>query len=198
MSKLNFLNPKINSYLILLLSLTTLIFEVSFYNQILFFLVLFFSILQNIYLYRFKNILSLLVGIIVIYVQFKLSNETLSKEFFLNLVLLLIFIKFSEAKNKNDYFFFNFTTIFLSVSSLIYGQDFLSSVNSIFLMLLSIIHLYSLNQQKIIKLNLRYLGKYLFVGIIILSFIALIYFVFPRYEVLRKIKLKKTIFGCKN
>ena len=190
MSKLNFLNPRINSYLILLLSLTTLIFEVSFYNQILFFLVLFFSILQNIYLYRFKNILSLLVGIIVIYVQFKLSNETLSKEFFLNLVLLLIFIKFSEAKNKNDYFFFNFTTIFLSVSSLIYGQDFLSSVNSIFLMLLSIIHLYSLNQQKIIKLNLRYLGKYLFIGIIILSFIALIYFAFPRYEV--KIKLFET------
>ena len=84
MSKLNFLNPQINSYLILLLSLTTLIFEVSFYNQILFFLVLFFSIFQNIYVYRFKNILSLLVGIIVIYIQFKLSNETLSKEFFLN------------------------------------------------------------------------------------------------------------------
>lgn len=190
MFKLNFFNPQFNSYLILLLSLTTLIFEVSLYNQIFFVSVLLFSILQNIYEYRFKNIISLFIGIIAIYIQFKLSSETLSKEFFLNLVLLLIFIKFSEAKNKNDYFFFNFTTIFLSVSSLIYGQDFLSSMNSIALMILSIIHLYVLNQQKIIKLNLKYLGKYLFVGIIILSFIAIIYFLFPRYEI--KIKLFET------
>ena len=57
-------------------------------------------------------------------------------------------------------------------------------------MILSIIHLYVLNQQKIIKLNLKYLGKYLFVGIIILSFIAIIYFLFPRYEI--KIKLFET------
>ena len=105
MFKLNFFNPQFNSYLILLLSLTTLIFEVSLYNQLFFVLVLLFSILQNIYTYRFKNIISLFIGIIAIYIQFKLSSETLSKEFFLNLVLLLIFIKFSEAKNKNDYFF---------------------------------------------------------------------------------------------
>ena len=190
MFKLDFLNPQINSYLILVLSLTTLIFEVSLHNQILFFFVLFFSIIQNMYIYKFKNIISLFIGIIAIYIQFKLSSETLSKEFFLNLVLLLIFIKFSEAKNKNDYFFFNFTTVFLSVSSLIYGQDFLSSVNSILLMKLSIIHLYSLNQKKIIKLNYRYLVKYLFIGIIFLSLITVIYFTFPRYEI--KIKLFET------
>ena len=153
MSRFNLLNPKINSYLLLVFSMTTLLFNVNFYNQILFLLVLGFSIFQNFYQYKFKNFFSYIVGLLAIYIQFKLNDQTLSKEFFLNTVLLLIFIKFSEAKNKNDYYFFNFTIIFLSVTSLIYGQDFLSSANSILLMLLSILHLYSINQQKVIQLN---------------------------------------------
>jgi len=147
MFRLNILNPKFNSYLLLVLSLTTVLFDVNFYNQLLFFSVLFFSIFQNLSHYKFKNVYSSIISLIAIYIQFKLNDETLSKEFFLNLVLILIFIKFSEAKNKNDYYFFNYSIIFLSVSTLIYGQDFLSSINSILLMLLSIIHLYSINQN---------------------------------------------------
>jgi len=182
MFRLNILNPKFNSYLLLVLSLTTVLFDVNFYNQLLFFSVLFFSIFQNLSHYKFKNVYSSIISLIAIYIQFKLNDETLSKEFFLNLVLILIFIKFSEAKNKNDYYFFNYSIIFLSVSTLIYGQDFLSSINSILLMLLSIIHLYSINQQTIIKLNLEYIGKYSLIGVIILSVITVIYLVFPRYE----------------
>ena len=190
MSRFNFLNPQINSYLLLVFSMTTLLFDVNFYNQILFLLVLGFSIFQNFYQYKFKNFFSYIVGLLAIYIQFKLNDQTLSKEFFLNTVLLLIFIKFSEAKNKNDYYFFNFTIIFLSVTSLIYGQDFLSSANSILLMLLSILHLYSINQQRVIQLNLKYIGKYLLIGIIALSIIGITYFIFPRYEI--KIKLFET------
>ena len=182
MFRLNILNPKFNSYLLLVFSLTTVLFDINFYNQLLFFSVLFFSIFQNLSHYKFKNVYSSIISLIAIYIQFKLNDETLSKEFFLNLVLILIFIKFSEAKNKNDYHFFNYSIIFLSVSTLIYGQDFLSSINSILLMLLSIIHLYSINQQTIIKLNLEYIGKYSLIGVIILSVITVIYLVFPRYE----------------
>ena len=96
MFRLNILNPKFNSYLLLVFSLTTVLFDINFYNQLLFFSVLFFSIFQNLSHYKFKNVYSSIISLIAIYIQFKLNDETLSKEFFLNLVLILIFIKFSE------------------------------------------------------------------------------------------------------
>lgn len=187
MFKLNLLNSKFNSYLLLTLSLTTIFFDISFYNQIFFLLVFCFSVFQNVNVYKFKTVYSSIIAIISIYIQFKLNDSTLSKEFFLNTVLLLIFIKFSEAKNNNDYYFFNYSIIFLSVSSLIYGQDFLSSINSILLMIFSIIHLYSLNQQKILELNPKYIVKYSLIAIIALLIIAVVYLIFPRYDL--KIKL---------
>jgi hypothetical protein len=140
---------------------------VNFYNKLLFILTLIFSIYQNLKKYKFKNIYSSIIAVITIYFQFILSENTFSKEFFLNLILLLVFIKFSEINKKKDHYFFNFTVLFLSISSLIYGQDFLSSINSLLLMFLSIIHLYSLNQKKIIKLNLKYIGKYLSIALLI-------------------------------
>ena len=82
MSRFNLLNPQINSYLLLVFSTTTLLFDVNFYNQILFLLVLGFSIFQNFYQYKFKNFFSYIVGLLAIYIQFKLNDQTLSKEFF--------------------------------------------------------------------------------------------------------------------
>ena len=187
MFKFDLLNYKFNSYIILFLSLLTIFFEVNFYNKLLFILTLIFSIYQNLKKYKFKNIYSSIIAVITIYFQFILSENTFSKEFFLNLILLLVFIKFSEINKKKDHYFFNFTVLFLSISSLIYGQDFLSSINSLLLMFLSIIHLYSLNQKKIIKLNLRYIGQYLGIALLILPIIALIYFVLPRYDINIKI-----------
>jgi len=187
MFKFDLLNYKFNSYIILFLSLLTIFFEVNFYNKLLFILTLIFSIYQNLKKYKFKNIYSSIIAVITIYFQFILSENTFSKEFFLNLILLLVFIKFSEINKKKDHYFFNFTVLFLSISSLIYGQDFLSSINSLLLMFLSIIHLYSLNQKKIIKLNLRYIGQYLGIALLILPIIASIYFVFPRYDINIKI-----------
>jgi hypothetical protein len=137
--------------------------------------------------YRFKTVVSSIVALTAIYLQFNLSENTFSKEFFLNLILILVFIKFSEIKKKQDHYFFNFTVIFLTISSLIYGQDFLSSINSFLLMLVSIIHLYSLNQKKILNINTKYLFKYLSISLLILPIMALVYFIFPRYEINIKI-----------
>jgi len=187
MFKFDLLNYKISSYILLLLSLLAVFFDVAYLNQLLFISVLGFSILQNRMQYKFKTIVSSIVALIVIYLQFNLSANTFSKEFFLNLILILVFIKFSEIKKKQDHYFFNFTVIFLTISSLIYGQDFLSSINSFFLMLVSIIHLYSLNQKKVLNINTKYLFKYLSVSLLILPIMALVYFIFPRYEINIKI-----------
>jgi len=187
MFKFDLLNYKTTSYILLLLSLFTILFDVTYLNQLLFVSVLIFSILQNIMQYKFKTIVSSIVALIVIYLQFNLSAYTFSKEFFLNLVLLLVFIKFSEIKKKQDHYFFNFTVIFLTISSLIYGQDFLSSINSFLLMFISIVHLYSLNQKKVLNINTKYIFQYLSISLLILPIIALVYFVFPRYEINIKI-----------
>ena len=187
MFKFDLLNYKINSYILLLLSLLTVLFDVTYLNQLLFISVLGFSILQNTMQYKFKTIVSSIFALIFISLQFNLSAYTFSKEFFLNLILILVFIKFSEIKKKQDHYFFNFTVIFLTISSLIYGQDFLSSINSFLLMLVSIIHLYSLNQKKILNINTKYLFKYLSISLLILPIMALVYFVFPRYEINIKI-----------
>ena len=133
MFKTDILNYKINSYILLFFSLTTVFFEVSLNNKLFFIIIFIFSIIQNLKKYSFKIYYSSIIAIIAIYLQFKLSDNTLSKEFFLNLVLILIFIKFSEIKNKDGHYFFNYTVIFLSIATLIYGQDFISSVNSFLL-----------------------------------------------------------------
>ena len=187
MFKFDLLNYKVNSYLLLFLSLLTILFNVSYFNQLLFVSIFIFSIFLNFKQYKFKTILSSIVALIAIFLQFKFSYYTLSKEFFLNLILILVFIKFSEIKKKQDHYFFNFTVIFLAISSLIYGQDFLSSINSFLLMLVSIIHLYSLNQKKILNINTKYLFKYLSISLLILPIMALVYFIFPRYEINIKI-----------
>ena len=187
MFKFDLLNYKTSSYILLFLSLLTILFDVTYLNQLLFVAVLIFSILQNIMQYRFKTVVSSIVALTAIYLQFNLSENTFSKEFFLNLILILVFIKFSEIKKKQDHYFFNFTVIFLTISSLIYGQDFLSSINSFLLMFISIVHLYSLNQKKVLNINTKYIFQYLSISLLILPIIALVYFVFPRYEINIKI-----------
>ena len=187
MFKFDLLNYKVSSYILLFLSLLTILFNVNYFNQLLFVSIFIFSIFLNFKQYKFKTILSSIVALIAIFLQFKFSDYTFSKEFFLNLILILVFIKFSEIKEKKDHYFFNFTVIFLTISSLIYGQDFLSSINSFLLMIVSIIHLYSLNQKKILNINTKYIFQYLSISLLILPIIALIYFIFPRYEINIKI-----------
>ena len=116
MFKIDLLNYKTSSYILLFLSLLTILFDVTYLNQVLFVSILIFSILQNIMQYRFKTVVSSIVALTAIYLQFNLSENTFSKEFFLNLILILVFIKFSEIKKKQDHYFFNFTVIFLTIS----------------------------------------------------------------------------------
>ena len=117
---------------------------------------------------------------ITIYILFILNDQTLSKEYFINLILGLIFLKYSEIENKEHHYFFSYSCVFLAVSSLIYGQDLISSLLSLTIIILSIIHLYSLNQTKILKLNIKNLTRYFLFALSIFPIIAVVYFVFPR------------------
>ena len=102
-------------------------------------------------------------------------------------MLILLFLKFSELNLKENYYFFNYTAVFLGISSLIYGQDLISSIISFLMIIISIVQLYLLNQQKVISLNIRYILKYLLLSFSIIPIIAIIYFLFPRTEINIKI-----------
>ena len=186
----NLLNYKDTSYILILLCYLSIATEVSILNNIYFIIVGFYSILQNYFSFKYKKIFSGIFALISFYLQFILNDYTLSKEYFINILLLLMFLKFSEVEKKENYYFFNFITIFIAISSLLYGQDLISSFISFSIIILSLIHLYSLNQDKFINLNFINLFRYLIITFGILPFIVLTYLIFPRTEI--NIKLFET------
>ena len=196
MFKINLLNYRFTAILLLFLSYTLVAFEVTVLNNLYFIGIALFAILQNYYPYKFKKVISGLIALGSFYIQFVLNDYTLSKEYFINLILILIFLKYSELEVKENYFFFNYTVIFFAISTLLYGQDLISSINSLLIIILSIIQLYSLNQQKVLSLNLKYLFRYLAFGLSILPIIAIIYLIFPRAEInLKLFETKQNSLG---
>ena len=192
MLKLNLLNYKFTSILLLLLSYSLVIVENGLINNLLFTFLLIFSIFQNYFSYNYKKLYSSIFALICVYIQLILNDYTFSKEYFLNLILILIFLKFSEIEKKENYYFFNYTCVFFAISTLLYGQDLISSFSSFLIIILSIINLYSLNQTKLISINLKNIFKYLTFALSIIPIIALVYLIFPRTEINFKLFETKT------
>ena len=190
MSRLNISNYDFTALLMLILCFLVIFNEVNLNSNLFFISILIFSIFQKNFNYRFKKIFSSILSIGSIYILFVFNDYTLSKEYFINLILALVFLKYSEIEKKEHQYFFNFSCVFLAISSLIYGQDLLSSVLSFGIVIISIIHLYTLNQIKILKLNLKNLIRYLVFALSIIPVIAIVYFAFPRTEL--NIKLFET------
>ena len=190
MPRVNLLNYNFNALVMLVCSYLVLFSEVEISTNVFFVILFSFAVIQKSFNYKYKKLFSSILAIATIYILFVLNDQTLSKEYFINLILGLIFLKYSEIEKKENHYFFGFSCVFLAISSLIYGQDLISSFLSFIIILLSIIHLYSLNQTKILKLNLNNLFRYLIFALSIIPIIAIIYFVFPRAEL--NIKLFET------
>ena len=190
MPRVNLLNYNFNALVMLVCSYLVLFSEVEISTNVFFVILFSFAVIQKSFNYKYKKLFSSILAIATIYILFVLNDQTLSKEYFINLILGLIFLKYSEIEKKENHYFFGFSCVFLAISSLIYGQDLISSFLSFIIILLSFIHLYSLNQTKILKLNLNNLFRYFIFAVSIIPIIAIIYFVFPRAEL--NIKLFET------
>ena len=190
MFKLNLLNYKFTSLILIFVCFLSLFTEVSKSNNYFFLAILLFSLFLNQLEFKYKKFLNSIIALTVIYVQFILNDYTLSKEYFINLIFILLLLKYAELESKENHYFFNFTCIFFSLCTLIFGQDLISSLMAFTVVMISIIQLYSLNQTKLISINLKNLFKYLSISFLIIPIVAIIYFVFPRTEV--NIKLFET------
>ncbi|MDC3054997.1 DUF3488 and transglutaminase-like domain-containing protein, partial [Candidatus Pelagibacter sp.] len=129
---------------------------------------------------------SLILGIIAIgaiYIQLIFNQYVFSEEFFLNCLAILLIMKFSELKNKNNKLSFSLICLIISVASLIKGQDILSTLISFTIVILVIINMYIIQQKELLDFNIKNVFKYLGFGLSIFPFIIIFYLVFPRAEI---------------
>ena len=165
------------------LSVSSIFFEISNINKIFWIIAVLVVFIFKFTKIKYKKTLSSILALILIYIQLKLDNYILSKEFFLNILVILLILKYLELEKKQGHYFFNYISVFIAISSLIYGQDFISSFISSLIIIFSIAHLYLLNQTEILKINFKNLIKLSSISMITIPFIIVIYLIFPRQEI---------------
>ena len=120
--------------------------------------------------------------IILMGIQFVFEDYTITKDFFINCLYILLLFKFLETKKK-DYFFFVALSIFVTISNLINNQNLLSSIISGSSAITAIILLYLINQKELITLNIQNLKRIVLISVFTVPIIILTYLFFPRAEV---------------
>ena len=74
----------------------------------------------------------------------------MSEEFFINCLGVLIIIKFSELNDKNNLLSFNLICIVIAIASLIKGQDIISTLTSIALVILIVVNMYLIQHSQVV------------------------------------------------
>jgi len=175
--------PNHNAFIIVILSFFALIGPLSNEN-ILFWIVLFFInffILKINFKILYVLKLCLLAG--SLYLQFILDFQTFTKEFFVHILGVLLIFKFFELKKERDYFFFINLSFFISVISLLDGQDLISSVIALLIMFWGIYLLYIINQIELPEFRFKNFVKILGYVALLVPIIVVTYIVFPRLDV---------------
>ena len=183
MLKINFFNHNFYTFCLLGLSILSIIFEVSHINKLFWLVLLLLAFLIKFANFKYKNLISAIISIFAIYIQLRLDFYLITKDYFINLLIILLILKFSELKKFKGQYFFNFISVFIAISSLTYGQNFLSSSLSSLIILISIVHLYLLNQRELLNLNFQNFSRILIISLLIVPIIIIIYLVIPRQEI---------------
>ncbi len=183
MLKIKNYNLSVFTFLLLLLCTFSLSADLTLNNKLFWFLVFIFNIL---FFHINNKLKSLILGIIAvgaIYIQLIFNQYVFSEEFFLNCLAILLIMKFSELKNKDNKLSFSLICLIISVASLIKGQDILSTFISFTIVILVIINMYLIQQKELLDFNIKNVFKYLGFGLSIFPFIIIFYLVFPRAEI---------------
>jgi len=115
-------------------------------------------------------------------IQFVFEDYTITKDFFINCLYILLLFKFLETQKK-DYFFFVALSIFVTIANLINNQNLLSSLISGSSAIATILLLYLINQKELINLNIQNLKRIVLISVFTVPIIILTYLFFPRAEV---------------
>ena len=183
MSKINFSDTKFLSLILLGICLLSISENVSLVNKIFWGITSIISILINRIDFKFKSFLLSIYAIGLLYIQFIFNQYIFSEEFFINCIGVLLIVKYAELNNKNNLLSYNLICMVLSVVSLISGQDILSSLISLSIIVLLVINMYLIQQKEVMDFNFKNILKYLGFGLSIFPFIIIFYLIFPRAEI---------------
>ena len=183
MLSLKILNIKNLPILILILCLVSIGSEITFLNKIFWITLVFISYFLLKFNFKFKNLLIGGYALIAIYIQLRFDQFVFSEEFFLNCLAILIIAKYSELLTKNNQLSFSMISMIIAVASLIKGQDLFSSINSLTIIILSVVYMYLVQQKELMDFNLKNIFKYLAFGFSIFPIIIIFYLVFPRADI---------------
>ena len=182
MLKIKFLNISILTFVCLVLSVLSLSSELIFINKLYWTLLFLVSLSLLRYKFKFKSLFVGFFAVGALYIQLNLDQFVISDEFFLNCLAVLVIIKFSELKDKNNVLSFNLICMVIAIASLIKGQDILSTLTSITLIIAIVVNMYLIQQDEIADFKIKNLFKYLGFGLSIFPFIIIFYLIFPRAE----------------
>ncbi len=183
MLKIKNYNLSVFTFLLLFLCTFSLSADLTLNNKLFWFFVFIFNILFFQINIKLKSLILGIIAIGAIYIQLIFNQYVLSEEFFLNCLAILLIMKFSELKNKDNKLSFSLICLIISVASLIKGQDILSTLLSFTIVILVIINMYLIQQKELLDFNLKNVFKYLGFGLSIFPFIIIFYLVFPRAEI---------------
>ena len=179
----NLKEPFTVSFIIILLSFLALIGPLSL-NNILFWIALCgINYGINKTNLKFKTVINVLLIALSIYLQFIFDFKTVTKEFFVHLLGVLMIFKFFELNKERDYYFYVNLSFFISVISLLDGQDLISSLNSFMIMIFGIYLLYIINQIEFPRFKFKNLLKIFGFIIALFPFIIATYIIFPRTDI---------------
>ena len=183
MLKINLSNTKFLSLVILGICILSISENVSFANKIFWGIITIGSIFINRFKFRFKSFLLSIYAIGLLYVQFIFNQYIFSEEFFINCLGVLLIVKYAELDNKNNLLSYNLICMVLSIASLINGQDILSSIVSLSIIILMVVNMYLIQQKEVMDFNFKNILKYLGFGFSIFPIIIIFYLIFPRAEI---------------
>ena len=174
---------KILSFVLLGASILAISDIINFSNKLFFILIVILSIIISNFKFRFKSFLLSIYALLLIYIQFLFNQYIVSEEFFISCLGILLIVKFAELDDKNNLLSYNLICMVISVTSLINGQDIISSSLSLLIIILLIINMYLVQQKEVMDFNFRNVIKYLGFGFSIFPIIIIFYLIFPRAEI---------------
>ena len=176
-------NLKYLSISILLLCLVSISENLSLTNKIFWTALVVISIFLFNLKFSYKNVFTGLYALGLLYLQFTFDQYIFSEEFFIHCLGVLLIVKYAEINSKNSELSFCLICMIISITSLINGQDILSSVLALTIIILSVVNLYLVQQKEVMDFNFKNVLKYLSFGLSIFPVIIIFYLIFPRAEI---------------
>ena len=187
MFKNKILDTRARCLFLTILCIISLQEELILANKIYFLFLLFSSYFINKIEFKFKGVLLAISSLPILYIELILENFIFSKDYFINVIGILLIIRFSDLSTKSKLFSFSLISLIVSVVSLINSQDILSSFLSILILILTIFNLYLIHQKELLDLKIKNLIKILSISFLIVPIIFIVYIIFPRTEINLKI-----------